>query len=231
VNDDDYEMTFLTVAETVRPANSKVDIQVKSHAKIGIAHPSLDPASATGERLEPHTALEERVSLIVHRINSRFTQIANQLLQARDINMYDSRIMLFLLQQREMRVGELVEAMALPQSTISHQLMRLQARKLIRRRRSRKDNRSVAIMLTPAGEEIARDSEKFSLYVQRRINEHFSPPQMDQLNGMLNTVFELLEVSRFNPEDALGGAQSHPLAPQAAASVKKRPRPARRPGP
>src|SRR6185369_12821537 len=87
-----------------------------------------DPASGTSEPpLEPHTALEERISLIVHRINSRFTQIANQLLQTRDITMYDSRIMLFLLQRQEMKVGELVEAMALPQSTISHQLMRLQS--------------------------------------------------------------------------------------------------------
>lgn len=160
-------------------------------------------AEATSELLEPNVALEERISLIVHKINSRFTQIANQLLQTRDITMYDSRIMLFLLKRQEMKVGELVEAMALPQSTISHQLMRLQSRRLIRRRRSRKDNRSVVIMLTPAGEEIARDSEVFSLYVQRRINKHFSGQQMTRLTAMLNEVFDLLEVSQFNPEDAL----------------------------
>jgi hypothetical protein len=57
--------------------------------------------------------LEDRISLLVHRLNSRFTQIANQLLQTRDINMYDSRILLFLLERNEMRVGELVDAMAL----------------------------------------------------------------------------------------------------------------------
>ena len=197
---------------------------MKRRQKFSTIRTGANPAAASEQRLEPHTTLEERVSLIVHRINARFTQIANQLLQARDINMYDSRIMLFLLQRREMRVGELVEAMALPQSTISHQLMRLQARKLIRRRRSRKDNRSVAIMLTPAGEEIARESECFSLYVQRRINEHFSPQQMDQLDAMLNTVFELLEVSGFNPEDALSGAPSRSPMLKSPARVQKRAR-------
>lgn len=172
-------------------------------------------AEATSELLEPHVALEERISLIVHRINSRFTQIANQLLQTRDITMYDSRIMLFLLKRQEMKVGELVEAMALPQSTISHQLMRLQSRRLIRRRRSRKDNRSVVIMLTPVGEEVARDSELFSLYVQRRINEHFTEQQMSKLTTMLNEIFDLLEVSNFDPEDALKGR------PTNAESIKK----------
>jgi DNA-binding MarR family transcriptional regulator len=151
---------------------------------------------------EARTALEQRISLIVHRVNARFTQIANKLLSTQDINMYDSRILLFLLKRQEMRVGELVEAMALPQSTMSHQLKRLQVRKFIRRRRSRKDNRSVAVMLTPAGEEIAQACERYSVEVQRRLIESFTAEQVDQLTSLLNAVFCVLDVSRFSPDEA-----------------------------
>jgi hypothetical protein len=102
-----------------------------------------------------------------------------------------------------MRVGELVDAMALPQSTMSHQLKRLQTRRLIRRRRSRRDNRSVAVMLTPAGEEIARACEHYSVAVQRRVIESFSTEQIDQLTKLLNSLFDVLEVSHFSPRQAV----------------------------
>jgi len=157
-------------------------------------------------KAEPAVPLDERISFVVHKINSRFTQIANQLLQPHDIGMYDARIMLFLLERKEMLVGELVKATALPQSTISHQLNRLRKRKLIRRRRSRRDNRTVVVELTPAGEEIALQSEKFSVYTQLRIRQHFSDDEIIRLNEMLNRVFELLTISEFNPDHALGRA-------------------------
>lgn len=151
---------------------------------------------------DPSTALGQRISLIVHRVNARFTQIANKLLSMQGISMYDSRILLFLLERDEMRVGELVQEMALPQSTISHQLKQLQTRKLIRRRRSRKDNRSVVVTLTLAGEEIARDCEQYSIYVQRCLIDSFSKEEMAQLTALLNRAFNVLEVTRFSPEQA-----------------------------
>ena len=150
------------------------------------------PAQIAGD---PSTALGQRISLIVHRVNARFTQIANKLLSMQGISMYNSRILLFLLEQDEMRVGELVQEMALPQSTISHQLKQLQTRKLIRRRRSRKDNRSVVVTLTLAGEEIARDCEQYSIYVQRCLIDSFSKEEMAQLTALLNSAFNVLEVN------------------------------------
>lgn len=155
---------------------------------------------------EPRLALERRISLIVHRVNARFTQIANKLLSRQGINMYESRILLFLLKNGEMRVGELVEAMALPQSTMSHQLKQLQARKLIRRRRSRQDNRAVAVMLAPTGEEIARACERYSVHVQRGLLKHFGVRRMDELAAQLNAAFDFLELSRFSPDEIDGTA-------------------------
>jgi DNA-binding MarR family transcriptional regulator len=170
---------------------------------------------------DPRTALEQRISLIVHRVNSRFNQIANKLLSTQGISMYDSRILLFLLEREEMRVGELVDAMALPQSTISHQLKQLQARKLIRRRRSRRDSRAVAVMLTPAGEELARASERYSIAVQRCLIDSFSRKEMEQLTTLLNEAFDVLEVSRFSPEHPNSNAMSRPKSLKKASRRKR----------
>jgi DNA-binding MarR family transcriptional regulator len=166
---------------------------------------SAPPTVGCETNLQPaggRTALEKRISLLVHRVNARFTQIANKLLMRQGINMYESRILLFLLKRGEVRVGELVEAMALPQSTISHQLKRLKARKFIRRRRARKDNRSVEVTLTPAGEAVARACELYSVYVQRGLIESFSASQIDKLSSLLEELFDMLDVSRFSPEDS-----------------------------
>jgi DNA-binding MarR family transcriptional regulator len=173
---------------------------VRSQASI--RGPANGAAPTTAESAGPSTALGQRISLIVHRVNARFTQIANKLLSTQGISMYDSRILLFLLEREEMRVGELVQEMALPQSTISHQLKQLQTRKLIRRRRTRKDNRSVVVTLTPAGEVIARDCEQYSVYVQRCLIDSFSEKELAQLTALLNIAFDVLEVSRFCPEQA-----------------------------
>ena len=161
---------------------------------------------ATPPATDSYTALELRFSLIAHRINARFTQIANKLLNRQGISMYDSRILLFLLDRQEMRVGDLVEAMALPQSTMSHQLKQLQIRRLIRRRRSRRDNRSVVVTLTPAGEEIARACERYSTAVQSRIIESFTASEMDQFIGLLQALFDILDVASFSPDQSAADA-------------------------
>lgn len=165
---------------------------------------------ATPQAPDSYTALELRFSLIAHRINARFTQIANKLLNRQGISMYDSRILLFLLDRQEMRVGDLVEAMALPQSTMSHQLKQLQVRRLIRRRRSRRDNRSVVVTLTPAGEEIARACERYSTAVQSRIIESFTASETDQLIGLLQTLFGILDVASFSPDQSAADASPPP---------------------
>jgi len=151
--------------------------------------------------------LDGRISLLVHRLNSRFTQIANQLISVRGLNMYDARILLFILERKEMRVGELVEAMALPQSTISQQLTRLKARRLIRRRRTRGDNRAVVITLTPAGEEAARASEIFSRVVQRRITNDLSRKKTQLLRALLNETYDILSNADIVPDEALKPAK------------------------
>lgn len=112
-------------------------------------------------------ALVDRLTFLVHTVAARVATVGNRHFRAHDLNHYSARILVLLLEREELRAGELVELMALPQSTISSQLQALHAKRLVRRRRSRKDNRSVIITLTPLGQELARDCEGLSLRVHQ----------------------------------------------------------------
>ena len=111
--------------------------------------------------------LEGRVSFLVHTLHSHIAQVGNRHFRAHELNHYSARILVLLLEHEELRTGELVDLMVLPQSTISSQLQSLHAKRLVRRRRSRQDNRSVMVTLTAAGAELARDCDGLSL----RVNE------------------------------------------------------------
>jgi MarR family transcriptional regulator, organic hydroperoxide resistance regulator len=146
--------------------------------------------AGVGHRQDPR--LEQRISFLVHRINARIAQVANRLFRHHELDLFSSRILVFLVEHREMRVGELVDAMALPQSTISHQLQRLEKRKLIRRRRTREDNRSVAVVLTPQGEAVARECNQLSLAVYGTMIEDLDDADVETLLRLLGTIFASL---------------------------------------
>lgn len=107
------------------------------------------------------------MSYLVHTLHSHIAQIGNRHFRAHDLNHYSARILILLLEHEELRTGELVDMMVLPQSTISSQLQMLHAKRLVRRRRSRKDSRTVMVTLTPAGEALARDCDLLS----QRVND------------------------------------------------------------
>lgn len=136
--------------------------------------------------------VDVRVSFQVHRVNAKLAQVANRLFRAQNLDLISSRILVFLLERGEMRVGDLVELMVLPQSTISHQLQRLDRRKLLKRRRMREDNRSVAVVLTPLGQQVAQACNDLSTDVYRSLVEDLSEQDLAQLTILLGRMFGAL---------------------------------------
>lgn len=135
----------------------------------------------------------QRVTFQVHRVNAKIAQVANPLFRIHHLDLVSSRILALLLEQSDMRVGELVERMVLPQSTISHQLQRLDKRKLLRRRRAKDDNRSVTVSLTPHGREVALECNQLSLNVYRHMTGGLSEAELAQLANLLGRMFATLE--------------------------------------
>ena len=145
-------------SKVIAPRKPRKTATAPAPARVGALPlvPAADPAA-------PEMA--QRVTFLVHRVSARIATIGNRHFLEHDLNHFSARILVLLLEREELRTGELVDLMVLPQSTISSQLQALHKKRLIRRRRSRQDNRSVILTLTAAGIELARDCNELSLRV------------------------------------------------------------------
>lgn len=136
--------------------------------------------------------LEDRVSFLTHRINARLQQICNPVIAPYDLDLYSSRIIVALAEKQSMKVGELVDLMALPQSTMSHQLKRLEKSGYVLRTRSNLDNRTVLITLTPKGTEVAETCNRLSDLILSRVSLELSEEEIQVLSALLQRVFASL---------------------------------------
>jgi DNA-binding MarR family transcriptional regulator len=153
------------------------------------------------------TPTDRRFTFQIHKLSAKIAQVANSLFRIHHLDQVSSRILVLLLEQEQMHVGDLVEAMVLPQSTISHQLQRLEKRNLLRRRRAHRDNRLVAVTLTRKGAAIARQCDQLSLAVHRHIIQGLSEAEIGRLTSLIAKAFSALETYRPRAEftkDAAG---------------------------
>ncbi len=142
------------------------------------------------------TPTARRLTFQVHKLSAKIAQVANPLFRIHHLDQVSSRILVLLLEREEMHVGDLVEEMVLPQSTISHQLQRLEKRNLLRRRRAHSDNRLVAVTLTRKGTTIARQCNRLSLAVHRHIIQGLSEAEISRLTALIAKAFAALETYR-----------------------------------
>ncbi len=136
--------------------------------------------------------LDSRLSYLFHLIGARFLQIGNRHFRHLGLNHYSARMLVLLMDNGEMKTGDLVSRLGLPQSTISTQLQVLNKRKLIKRKRSEKDNRSVMVELTKEGHELAVDCNHLSQAVQDYLVGHFEEKELLKNVQFLEKINKLL---------------------------------------
>ncbi|MBF9033531.1 MarR family transcriptional regulator [Rhodobacterales bacterium HKCCE2091] len=139
---------------------------------------------------ENSVPLEERATFLVHRINAKLALACNPAFGRFDIDLYSSRILVALRQHQRLRVGELVDLMVLPQSTISHQVKRMERKGYLKRTRSEVDNRTVEVTLTDLGREMAERCEQMSLNTYDAVLKGFSAPELEQFKSYLKRLYE-----------------------------------------
>ena len=147
----------------------------------------------TTQQSEDLPRLENRVTFLTHLINARLQQVSNPVISGFGLDLYSSRILFALDQNGPMKVGQIVNLMALPQSTISHQLKRMEKSGLVHRTRSETDNRTVHISVTESGAKATQVCTSLSNLVQERITEEFSTEELLTLTKGLKRVFEILD--------------------------------------
>ena len=173
------------------------------------------------------STITERLSFLIHMISARIANLGNRHFREHDLNHFSARILVLLLEKTELRIGELVGLMVLPQSTISSQLQALQKRGLVRRRRSRQDNRSVMVTLTPAGLELARDCNELSLRANTAMLAGLPQAARDEAFQFLRQVEErLVTLEQQNLYPFHGPAQLEALAGLEPARRVRAPKPA-----
>lgn len=136
--------------------------------------------------------LEDRVSFLTHRINARLQNLCNPVIAPYRLDLYSSRIIVALAERGAMKVGELVDLMALPQSTMSHQLKRLEKDGYVLRTRSDTDNRTVVITLTDEGVAVAETCNRLSDSVMSSISKELSAEELELLTKLLQRAFAAL---------------------------------------
>jgi DNA-binding MarR family transcriptional regulator len=163
-----------------------------------------DPAAAS-ERLPP---LEDRISFLMHRVEAKLELICNPYFRRYDLALHNSRMLVMLAEMGSARVGDLVSRMVLPQSTISHQLLELEKRNLIRRTPGRDDNRSVIVKLTARGRQAAKRCNALSAEVYQAMVQGLSRAELEQLRRQLRGIYERL--AQLSAAKSEGGAPRRP---------------------
>jgi DNA-binding MarR family transcriptional regulator len=120
--------------------------------------------------------LLDRVSFLMHRINAHLMRHMNPRLKVWDVDLTESRLLVALLEMGPLTAGDLVRIMALPQSTVSHQIKRLEKRGYVTRSTDARDSRVIITQLTAAGSDIAHQADQESREVTQQIARAFSDP-------------------------------------------------------
>ncbi|MEV0666016.1 MarR family winged helix-turn-helix transcriptional regulator [Actinomadura luteofluorescens] len=95
-------------------------------------------------------------------------------------------VMLALWEHRQLSVKELGALLQLDPGTLSPLLKRLEAADLIRRERDSRDERLLAVTVTPAGQALREQAEKIPATIMKRLG--MSMEELQDLHGTLTRV-------------------------------------------
>ncbi|MGE5545344.1 MAG: MarR family winged helix-turn-helix transcriptional regulator [Solirubrobacterales bacterium] len=99
------------------------------------------------------------------------------------------RVMAALLDDGEMRLGDLARVTAIELSTLSRIAASMDSRGMVSRRRSGQDARAVLVGLTPAGREMAEAIVPHALSYESAAIAGMSQEEVETLKGLLQRLY------------------------------------------
>jgi len=136
--------------------------------------------------------IESRPTFKVHQLNAELARICNPLFKSFGVDLITSRILVIVLEQPNIGLGDIVRLMALPQSTVSHQIKRLVNQDLIARTANLTDKRLFSLQLTRQGAAIAEACNHLSQDIYTRLFRDLSTTQLQALNDGLTLMAQCL---------------------------------------
>jgi DNA-binding MarR family transcriptional regulator len=139
-------------------------------------------------------ALADRISFLMHRINAQMQRICNPRFEGWGVDLVTSRMLVALLERGQMSSGDIVRLMALPQSTISHQLKRLEALGYVARSTDLADSRIVIATLTDSGRAVATAANELSRSVTDALLDAIGDSEVEAVRAALKRMDHALEM-------------------------------------
>ena len=149
------------------------------------------PTTADLETVLP--SIDKRPTFLVHRINAELARVCNPLFRRLNVDLITSRILVILLEHERAYVGDIVDLMTLPQSTVSHQLKRLQDAGLVVRKADPADQRAFRVSLTKKGRAVAAECDEISRVLYARLFDDFDEGDMQHLAASLDAMVTRLK--------------------------------------
>lgn len=134
-----------------------------------------------------------RPTFVIHRLNAALGRICNPRFRELGVDLITSRILALIAERQRLQIGELVDVMALPQSTVSHQIRRLEEAGLLRRRADPDDQRAQWLSLTAKGASRAQACQALSADLYAQLFADMPATQMEQLLVVLGDLDRRLQ--------------------------------------
>ncbi len=158
-----------------------------------------DDAAVPADAIDPleagHLHYTDRLSFFIHQLSAQMARVVNPLFREFDVDLVSSRVLVLALERGAIGAGEIVDLLLLPQSTVSHQLQRLEKIGYILRTRAGADQRLVTVELTGRGRVVAEACNQRSIEVFDAMVAPLRPAQIaqcrDTMAAMLQALSEL----------------------------------------
>ena len=141
---------------------------------------------------------ERRLSFLVHRVNALMSRAAKPMFSQYGLDPITSRILVLVLNREITIVGDVVELLSLPQSTVSHQIKRLEKAGLLKRVQDPADNRTFRVQLTTRGRRVAQACDRRSQRLNGLLMQSFSASAGNRLLRELDKL--VVDLERLDPE-------------------------------
>lgn len=131
-----------------------------------------------------------RVLSPIHQANREASLHIDGLLADLSVTAQEGQLLAFVSARRGVPVTPICRLLGVPKSTVTSLLKRLEKAGLTRRRSNSDDARSWLVFATPKGRRKGAAARERVLDLERRIQAHLSPADLDALNRIANAVTE-----------------------------------------
>ncbi|WP_280638190.1 MarR family transcriptional regulator [Hymenobacter sp. 5317J-9] len=138
----------------------------------------------------PLLRLDNQLCFSVYALSRLITKAYQPLLESLDVTYPQYLVLLLLWEHEELRVKQLGEKLLLDSGTLTPLLKRMEQGGWLARRRDARDERSVVVALTPAGQALQAKAQQIPVQLAEKMQ--LPPAEIDALRTQLRHLMTLL---------------------------------------